>query len=253
MVYKKAWYEDLYNRETYLDLYAEADTRIAPRQVDGLVELLGLAPGGTVLDVCCGYRRHAVELARRGYRVTGIDLAPRQIDAATEAAKRAGVQIELLVGDAREMTFHDRFDVSLSLFTSLGFFEADADNLRVLERIAAATAPGGQFLMDTWNTEQQIRKISDHEVEERSDGVRIERRGNFDAVRSRLDWENTVVFPDGRTERWDQSMRAYTLGELTGMLAGPGLPVQAVHGDFQGAEFDRDSPQMITVSRKASS
>ena len=72
MVYKKAWYEDLYNRQTYFDLYAEEDARIAPQQVDGLVELLALKPGGTIPDVCCGYGRHAIELALRG----GIDLAP---------------------------------------------------------------------------------------------------------------------------------------------------------------------------------
>lgn len=88
------WHQDLYNRRIYFDLYAEEDTRLAVEQVDDLVKMLDIAPGASILDVCCGYGRHAIELARRGYRVTGIDLAPKQIEEAKSRASESGIKIE---------------------------------------------------------------------------------------------------------------------------------------------------------------
>lgn len=245
------WYEDLYNRQIYFDLYSEEDTRIAPREVDALIELVELKPGQSILDVCCGYGRHAIELARRGYQVTGIDLSPKQIEAAIERANREGLQVNFLVGDAREMGFAGEFDVTLNLFISFGLFEADSDNLKMLERVAAATSAGGLFLMDLWNREKVVRDFTERDIQEREDGIRIERRWAFDAWGGRVSWENTVLLPDGRKERWDQSVRAYTLVELKKMLDEVGLRAERVYGDFDGQQYTLDSPRMIIISRKA--
>ena len=114
------WYEDLFNRQTFLDLYAKQDSRLAVQEVDGLISLLNLQAGQTILDVCCGYGRHAIELAKRGHRVTGVDLAPLQVNAAVARAAKAGVQAEFLVGDARHMRFRQPFDVTLHMLTSFG-------------------------------------------------------------------------------------------------------------------------------------
>ena len=168
------WYEDLFNRQTFLDLYAEQDSRLAVQEVDGLVSLLNLQPGQSILDVCCGYGRHAIELAKRGHRVTGVDLSPLQVNAAVAEAAKEGVQAEFLVGDARHMRFQQRFDVALNMLTSFGLFEEDADHLEMLGRIADATKLGGLFLMDLWNREQVIRDFGEREIETRPDGIKIE-------------------------------------------------------------------------------
>jgi SAM-dependent methyltransferase len=249
-MYLMEWFRDLYNRQIYFDLYAKGDTRLAIQEVDGIVDLLGLEPGRRVLDVCCGYGRHAIELARRGQRVTGVDLSPVQIEAARENARAAGVEIGFVVGDAREMGYRDQFDVTLNLFTSFGFFEEGADDLQMLASIARASAPGGQFLLDLWNREKQIRDFSPFEIEERADGVRIEKRWAFDAWRGRLNWSNHVTFPDGREERWEHSVRAYTLVELRQMLEGVGFELERVYGAFDGRAYTLDAPQMVLVARK---
>ena len=67
---------------------------------------------------------------------------------------------------------------------------------------------------------------------------------------ARIDWDNTVLFADGGRETWHQSVRAYTLVELKGMLARAGFEMERVYGDFQGGEYSLDSPNMIIVSRK---
>ena len=127
------WFEDLYNRQIFFDLYVEEDIRKAPKEVNGVVKILGLKPGQSILDVCCGYGRHSIELARRGYRVTGIDLSPKQIAVARRRAKEEDLTINFLIGDAREMEFQNKFDITLNLFLSFGYFKDDAENLKMLQ------------------------------------------------------------------------------------------------------------------------
>jgi SAM-dependent methyltransferase len=244
------WFEDLYNRQIYFELYSESDTRLATQEVDSIVRLLGLEPGQALLDVCCGYGRHAIELAKRGYHVTGIDLSPLQIQAAIKSAHAADVRVNFIVGDARKMGFQDEFDVTLNLFTSFGFFQDEADDVQMMECIARATLPGGLFLMDLWNREKQLRDFSPVQIEEWETGVRIEKKWQFDAWRGKIEWTNTVTFPDGRVESWDHSIRAYTLVELRHMLKKVGLELERVFGAFDGRDYSLDAPQMITVARK---
>lgn len=243
------WYEDLYNRQIYFDLYAEEDTRLAVKQVDDLLKLLDVPPGASILDVCCGYGRHAIPLAGRGFRVTGIDLAQQQITEANTRAAQAGVEAAFILGNAREMSFAEPFDVSISVFVSFGF-DDDEDNLELLRRISQATAPGGLLLMDLWNREREVRELTPLEIETRPGGVRVEKRREFDCWNGRLNWENTVLLPDGSAETWRQSMRLYTLEELRRMLDAVGFRLERVYGDLRGSRYAPDSPQMVTVSRK---
>jgi SAM-dependent methyltransferase len=244
------WFEDLYNRQIYFDLYAESDTQLAVEEVDQIIALLNLVPGQSILDVCCGYGRHAIELARRGFQVTGVDLSPVQIASARERAQATKVRVDFVIGDARQMPYQDQFDVSLNLFTSFGFFEDDADNFKMLQRIAGATVPGGRFLIDLWNREKQIREFEPIEVEEWTGGVRIEKEWHFDAWSGRINWTNRVLFPDGRQEGWNHSVRAYTLVELRRMLEQVGFKLERVHGGFDGRDYSLDAPQMIIIARK---
>lgn len=243
------WCEDIYNRQIFFDLYSEEDIRIAPQEVESLVKILGLKPGQSILDVCCGYGRHATELAKRGYKVTGIDLSPKQIELAIERAKEEGLAVNFIVGDVREMDFQDKFDITLNLFTSFGYFQDETENLKMLERIAYATIPNGLFLMDLWNREKQIKDFKPKESEEHN-GIIIEKTWDFDPLEGRLNWENTVIFPNGRKENWNHSIRAYTLVELRRMLNEVGFRLEKVLGDLDGHDYTIDSPNMILVSRR---
>jgi 2-polyprenyl-3-methyl-5-hydroxy-6-metoxy-1,4-benzoquinol methylase len=118
------------------------------RQVDFVVDELGLAPGSSVLDMACGRGRHSVELARRGFRVTGVDLSCRSLGLAHAAAENAGVVIELRRLDMREIDYDGVFDAVINLFTAFGYLQEEAENERVVQRIAAALRRGGAFLRE---------------------------------------------------------------------------------------------------------
>ncbi len=105
-----------------------------------------LKKGMSVLDLPCGYGRHTAELARRGFRVTGIDLSSAMIRA---AKKRFGglPRTRFLRGDMRALSAPGSYDAVICMFSSLGYF-SPAGNLATLRRMAQAVKPGGAVLLD---------------------------------------------------------------------------------------------------------
>ncbi len=95
-------------------------------QVDGVERMLGLTPERRILDVCCGYGRHTLELARRGYRhVVGVDLSRPLLAQARRTARAEGLRVDFRLADMRRLPFRGSFDVGLNLFTSFGYFQDD--------------------------------------------------------------------------------------------------------------------------------
>src|SRR2546427_1722798 len=99
----------------YLELYAEPLRERTPVEIDQLERLLRLRAPTRILDLACGQGRHAIELARRGYDVTGVDLSPYLLEVANARASEAGVRVRWLVGDMREAIKADPFDVIVNL------------------------------------------------------------------------------------------------------------------------------------------
>src|SRR6266571_3945689 len=122
----------------------------AARAVQWILGRTGLARGTAVLDAPCGFGRHSVEFARRGYHVTGVDFNETEVERARSAAKSARVTMRLMCQDMRDMEFSGEFDLAVNLFSSIGYFSDDEDRL-LLDRFWRALASGGAFVIDTRN------------------------------------------------------------------------------------------------------
>lgn len=110
-------------------------------QVDRPIGLAGGRAGDT-LDLGCGPGRHTVPLARRGFRVTAVDLWAFDLARARERVVAAGVD-ELVQANTRAFARPEAFDLALGLFTTLGYFEDARDDLRVLQNVHHSLRPGG--------------------------------------------------------------------------------------------------------------
>src|SRR5437870_13900235 len=115
------WWRSWFGRG-YLALYDEYLAERTPVEIDQLEALLTLRPPCRILELPCGQGRHAIELARRGYDVTGVDLSPYLLRVAKARAEAAGVGVRWLEGDMRRPLAGDTFDLVLNLFTSFGYF-----------------------------------------------------------------------------------------------------------------------------------
>jgi SAM-dependent methyltransferase len=243
------WWEDIYNRQIYFDLYEEEDTKLAEKEIQQVVTLLHPADGAHILDLCCGYGRHSIPLAQRGFQVTGVDLSAKQIQHAREVASKAHTHLDFHVADARKLNFQGVFEVVLSMFVSFGFFNDETENKAMLQGVFRALKPGGRFLLDFWNREKEIREFKPTTSEKIRDVI-ILKEWQFDVLAGRLNWTNTVIFPDGKRESWEHSVRAYTVAELKALLEEAGLKFEAVYGSLAGEDYTIDSPSAIIIATR---
>ena len=112
--------------------------------------LLDLRPGMSVLDLACGHGDLANRLATRGCRVTGLDSSAVFLDRARADAAAAGISVEYVAGDMRQMPWTGRFDRVINWSTAFGYFD-DTTNRAVLDGIVRALRPGGRLGMDLDN------------------------------------------------------------------------------------------------------
>ncbi|HEY2901685.1 MAG TPA: methyltransferase domain-containing protein, partial [Polyangia bacterium] len=118
----KPWFEEVFDEDYTRTLPFISVTQTA-KEATFIEKSLETALGGELLDVGCGYGRHAVELCHRGYKVTGLDLSlPLLIRAADEAQRRA-VSVNFVHADMREMAFERQFDGAYCMLTSFGYFD----------------------------------------------------------------------------------------------------------------------------------
>ena len=139
-------------------------------EVDFLLEEFKLPPGSLILDMGCGTGRHAVELAKRGYRVTGVDISSGMLREAKKVAREAGVQVEWIQADAAKFTATKSFDAAICLCEgAFGLLSGDDDPLShdvaILRNIHAALKPKAPFLLTALNGLRMIRKYSQKEVD----------------------------------------------------------------------------------------
>lgn len=107
---------------------------------------------GKILDLACGFGRHSLEFARRGYDVTGIDITPAYIDYANEQAKKENLNAKFICQDIRTITFDKEFDVVLNMADgAIGYLEDDGENHKIFSVIAKALKNGGKHFMDIMN------------------------------------------------------------------------------------------------------
>ncbi len=246
------WYDGYFEEEWLDEIALHIPEERTRKEVDFLLERLELEPGARVLDVACGHGRHSLELARRGFDVTGVDLSTRSIALAREAAEREGLGATFVERDARELDFDGEFDAAINLFTSaIGYFDEEAENQRVVDGVARALRRGGSFLVDTINLLALARGFRELDWDEYEAGtIMVERREfDFESGRSRASW--MFVGPDGSRKTLRHSLRIYAPHELFAMFDAAGLDVAGSWGNFDGDELSFEAWRTDPPRRQA--
>ncbi|MDI7267753.1 MAG: methyltransferase domain-containing protein [Myxococcota bacterium] len=246
---RKSWWEEVFDEEYLRSLpkFTPEDTR---REVDLVQRVLGVEPGGVILDLACGHGRHAVELAARGYEVVGVDLSLPMLARAGEAAQQRGVKINFIQGCMRELQFEAVFDAAYCVGTSFGYFD-DETNAAVARNVWRALKPSGVFLLETCNRDHVIREMPRSTWFQGEDRQYLE-EVDFNYITSRLVIHRSWALPGGDQESADYSIRLYSLHELGMMLHSSGFRVSEVTGHYAtpGVFFGSDSARLITLAEK---
>ncbi|WP_323448146.1 class I SAM-dependent methyltransferase [Streptomyces yaizuensis] len=210
--------------------------------------LLDLPAGSRVLDLCCGPGLFVVPLARRGHKVTGVDLSAAMLERAGAALARAGAEADLVRADMLDYADPGAFDVILNLYTSFGYFADAADNLRVLRNAHRSLAPGGRLLVDVMGKEVLAGWIGRPQAVDLPDGSYVVQRDTvLDSWRRlRTDW--TLVRGDtARTASIHSFL--YSAAELHDLFVAAGFTDVECFGDFDGGPYDQHSRRLIVQGR----
>jgi SAM-dependent methyltransferase len=244
------WYEDDTFWETFRDyMFNPARLEQTRAEVDQLVALLKLGSGVRVLDLCCGIGRHSLEFARRGFRVTGVDRTVRYLEQARDGAARENLSIEFVHCDMRAFARREAFDGALSMFTSFGYFEDGADDLRVARNIYESLRPGAKLALDINGKEVVAAKFRERDWNQRADGtIVIEERRVLDGW-SKV--ESHWIQLRG-TERRESKLvvRPYSGVELGRLLKEAGFSEVATYGSLAATPYDHRAERLVAVATR---
>lgn len=244
-----AWFAELFGSD-FLVTDPVRSGRTTDLEVGLVEESLGVAAGGRILDLCCGYGRHTVPMADKGYEMVGLDLSLDMLRHALAQAQSKNLSIKFVHGDIRDLNFEEVFDGAYCLDTSFGFF-TEHENIAVLSGIFAALKRGGRFMLDVVNRDYIVNDIPMRNWWE-GDGCLVQEDIEFDHTTSRLETKRFVVFADGMQREFNISIRLYALHELLQMVRLAGFQVLQVSGSVhsRGSYFGAESARLMVLCEK---
>ncbi|MHC4448072.1 MAG: class I SAM-dependent methyltransferase [Planctomycetota bacterium] len=221
----------------------------APQEVEQLVALVGLPPGAAVLDLPCGRGRHALELARRGFAVTGVDRTAAFLEAARQQSAEEGLEAEWVHSDMRDFQPCESFDLAINMYTSFGYFEDPADDRRVAANFFGALTPGGRFVLELMGREVIASGFQPRGWHELEDGTLwLEERTLVDHWRSIHNrW---ILVRGGKRSEFGFTLRTYAASELLDLLRDTGFTDAVAYGSLEGTPYDQDAKRLVVVARK---
>jgi SAM-dependent methyltransferase len=242
------WYEDDEFWRTSVGWMLRDRVDAAAKEVEGLVALLGIDSPARVLDLGCGIGRHSLELARRGFVVTGVDRTRDYLEEARSAAESERLTVEFVEGDMRTFRRPGAFDVAINLLTSFGYFEDIEDDRRVVRNVYESLGDGGAFLLDMMGKEVLARIFVPREWREKDGEMWLFERTVTDA----WSWmENRWINIKGdERKEFRLAHRLYSATELKGLLEQCGFGSVEVYGGLDGAPYDHQATRLVVVGRK---
>jgi D-alanine-D-alanine ligase len=229
------WWRNIFN---YLYLKTDADVvddlNITRKEVDLFSTILNLTTDDTILDLCCGQGRHALEITKRGFKVEGLDRSRYLIQKAKASAKKENLNVKFKEGDARKLPFPpDSFEVVMMLGNSFGYFETVQDDLRILKEIFRILKPWGRLLLDVTDGEYLREKFQARSWEWIDKKLFVCRERSLSADRQRLISREVVTdVTKGVIADQFYAERLYTKDDLLTLLKEAGFSDGVIHGEI---------------------
>jgi SAM-dependent methyltransferase len=243
------WFDDeAFWRDLYSFMFDTERFAQAAGEVEKIVRLTGVKEGA-VLDLCCGPGRHAVELAGRGFAVTGVDKTGFLLQKARERAAAAEVEVDFIRQDMREYVRPGAYDLAINMYTSFGYFTRKGEDIRVLAHLHKSLKPGGMLLMDMAGKERVARDFQPVGGRELPDGrMLIEHRNVYDGW-SRV-CNKWILIEGDKCKNFRMDLTTYSGQELKDRLMAAGFSSIYLYGDLDGSEYGPAAKRLIAVARK---
>ena len=244
------WFEKWFSSKFYLELYQHRDEEDARWIINLLQRSISVNTRSSVLDIACGSGRHSLELARRGFNVTGFDLSKFLIGEAKKGQKESkekDLKVRFLIKDMRNFNFNNSFDIAVNIFTSFGYFDNDQENLSVIRNVSDSLKTGGYFLFDFLNKRYLEENLISMTKQKHESSTVIQTRKIEDGFVKK----NITISEGGKVSEFNETLRLYSLAEFKKAFKGCGLKILNLFGDYFGNKFNETKSQrLIIIARK---
>jgi len=241
--------------DTFFDgYYKEIWKTIIPdeltvKEVDFMLPFFKLADGSRVLDLMCGFGRHAIALAKKGVHVTAVDNLDAYIHEIKEAVEKENLPVKAIKADVINYRIEDYFDLVICMGNSINFFDAE-DLKKLFTNISAHLKPGGSFLISSWSiAEIAIKNFKDRSWSTIGD-IKFLTDAKFLFQPARIEAESTIITTDGKTEIKSGVDYIYSMNEIEAMLNQAGLLLKEVYSIPGRKKFTLGEPRAYLVAVK---
>ena len=234
-----SWFASWFDTPYYHILYKDRDYEEAQQFMDNLTHYLNLPEEAKILDLACGKGRHSIYLNSLGFDVTGSDLSENSIK---EASKDANDTLHFKVDDMRD-SFEEKYDAIFNLFTSFGYFENDADNLKTLISIKESLTEYGFAVIDFMNVDFVIDNLVPTEIKT-VEGIdfHIKRYVKDNHIFKEIDFEDK-----GEKFHFTEKVQALRLADFEAMMEEAGIFLLDVFGDYKLRTFYKNQSERLIM------
>ena len=246
MTREKPWFKEWFDSTYYHQLYFKRDKKEAAAFIDKLIDYLDPKPGSFMLDIACGKGRHSVQLASKGFNVTGIDLSEISI---RKARKKENDHLHFYLHDMRLPFRINYYDYVFNFFTSFGYFRTRREHDNAIRTLAQSLRPGGITVIDYLNVYYAEDHLT-HQSEIKIGQVNYYITRWFDEMH----FFKKIIVEDQKLKaplEFREKVAKFSLGDFTDMLSFQKMQVQGVFGDYSFNPYHvRKSPRMIIIAKK---
>ena len=239
----KNWFKTWFNTEYYHILYKNRDYSEAEFFIKNLTTNLKISNSDKILDLACGKGRHSLFLNKLGFNVVGVDLSEASIKYAN---KDANERLEFFEHDMREPLPNYRFDYVFNLFTSIGYFDDENDNIKMLESVSSYLNDNGVLVIDFLNVNLAIKNMIPCEFKT-IDGIKfkIEKSINNGVI------EKNISFTDkGEHFEFVERVHALTIDHFKTYLNKANFDIIKYVGDYNLSNFDIENSNRLIIFAK---
>jgi cyclopropane fatty-acyl-phospholipid synthase-like methyltransferase len=245
---KSEWWKEFFSGLA-VDMWGLAVTEDQTRlESEFIQKQLQLSPPAAILDVPCGLGRLALEIAGRGFTMSGVDLSADFLNEARKGAAERHVDVSFRQCDMRDLPRDMVVDGAFCFGNSFGYLDDDG-NARFLAAVYRVLRPGGRFILDASNVAENVLPQIQKHTEMQIGDIRFIEDNHYDHALSRLETDYTFVRGD-RVEKKFGSHRIYTYREFANLLTGTGFADLESFGSVGGEPFAFGSQGLLFVARK---
>ena len=245
------WYEDFF-QGINCEIWEKAiPAEVTTQEIDFILSEFNLPQGQHILDIPCGFGRHSIGIANRGFKVTGIDISQTFIEGLTQKVNSEKLDINIIHADILSVQLKEKFSGAVCLGNSFGYFNFDRMKLFV-EKISSWLKTGSKFIINSGMIAESILSNFLHYSKNKtySFGDITMDVTNVYHVEDSYMVSNLLYTKDGKTQEHSYKHYVFTLGEVKRLLNLYGLSTIATYSSTSKSAYKLGDQQVYIVAEK---